>query len=123
MKKTDLNEIAKIEKAILEKYGKEAIQNPKSSWTEDKENKYLQDLAEFYKKKQKETSIDVKDGFVIKAKKRNVSEIDTCPVCSSRCTSLDDDICMLKYDCCFECYIQYVENREARWNSGWRPNQ
>ena len=53
MKKTDLNEIAKIEKAILERYGKEAIQNPKSSWTEDKENKYLQDLAEFYKKSNK----------------------------------------------------------------------
>ena len=33
MKKLDLNEVAKIEKAIKQKYGEEAIQNTKSSWT------------------------------------------------------------------------------------------
>ena len=123
MKKRDLNEIAKIEKAIKEKYGQEAIQNPKSGWTKDKESKYLQDLRKFYKDSKQESTIEVEDGFTVKIKKKNIDKIDTCPVCFSRCTALDDDICMLKYDCCFECYIQYVENREDRWNSGWRPNQ
>ena len=29
---------------------------------------------------------------------------------------------MTKYECCFNCYIQYIEDREERWKSGWRPN-
>ena len=45
--KKDLNEIASIEKAIKEKYGEEAIQNPKKTWDEEKEKKYLQGLKEF----------------------------------------------------------------------------
>ena len=39
-KERDLNEIAKIEKAIKDKYGTEAIQNPKGSWSEEKEKRY-----------------------------------------------------------------------------------
>ena len=37
MTKKDVNEIAAIEKAISEKYGSEAIQNPKANWDEEKE--------------------------------------------------------------------------------------
>ena len=48
--KKDLNEIAKIEKAIKEKYGEEAIQNPKGSWSKEKEDKYLEELKAFYKR-------------------------------------------------------------------------
>jgi hypothetical protein len=33
----DPNRIAAIEKAIAEKYGKEAVQNPRGNWTETKE--------------------------------------------------------------------------------------
>lgn len=51
MKKKDLNEIAKIEKAIKEKYGEEAIQNPKGSWDKEKELKYLKDLKDFHERK------------------------------------------------------------------------
>ena len=40
MKNRDLNEIAKLEKAIKEKYGEEAIQNPKGTWDKEKEDKY-----------------------------------------------------------------------------------
>ena len=50
MKKIDLNEIAKIEKAIKQKYGEEAIQNPKNSWSEEKERKYLENLKSFYER-------------------------------------------------------------------------
>jgi len=28
---------------------------------------------------------------------------------------------MKKFDCCYECYIQFVDGREERWKSGWRP--
>ena len=50
MKKKDLNHIAKIEKAIKDKYGEEAIQNPRGSWNQEKEEKYLNDLKDFYEK-------------------------------------------------------------------------
>jgi len=50
-KDLDYNEIAKYEKAIKDKYGTEAIQNPKKLWDEDKEKAYLEDLKKFYNKK------------------------------------------------------------------------
>ena len=28
---------------------------------------------------------------------------------------------MNRFECCSQCYINYVEFREDRWNSGWRP--
>ena len=37
--------------------------------------------------------------------------------------SVKDDVCLVKFDCCNNCYIQYVENREERWLKGWRPNE
>ena len=35
--------------------------------------------------------------------------------------SIHDDVYMLKYECCKSCYIRWVEDREERWESGWRP--
>ena len=46
----DPNKIAAIEKAIAEKYGSEAVQNPKSNWNENKEKEYLEQSKQFYKK-------------------------------------------------------------------------
>ena len=37
----DPNRLIKVEKAILEKYGEEAIQNPKANWDEEKEKKKI----------------------------------------------------------------------------------
>lgn len=33
-----------------------------------------------------------------------------------------DDVCLVKFECCSKCYVQYVEGREERWLEGWRPN-
>ena len=121
-KDRDLNEIAKIEKAIKEKYGEEAIQNPKGSWDKEKENKYLKELKSFYKKSSRQKTTEVVGDIKIKTKKTKVAVDRTCPVCGSYSFSLNDDLYMIKFDCCFKCYIQYVEGREERWKSGWRPN-
>ena len=52
MKKEDPNYVIKIEKAIADKYGEEAIQNPKSGWTDEKEKQYIDQLKETtYKEK------------------------------------------------------------------------
>ena len=50
MKKKDPNFVAKLEKAISEKYGDETIQNPKANWDEEKEKKYLEQLKKISKK-------------------------------------------------------------------------
>ena len=122
MKKKDLNEIAKIEKAIKEKYGEEAIQNPKRCWDEEKEKKYLEDLKAFHERPRRSSKTEEISGVTIKDRKA-LNEVDrTCPVCSMYSFSTQDDLYMIKFECCFECYIQYIEGREERWKSGWRPN-
>ena len=118
----DLNEIAKIEKAIKEKYGEEAIQNPKGSWDKQKEIKYLEELKAFHEKSSRKKTTKVVGNIKIKTKKTKYETQRTCPVCKSYSFSSRDDLYMTKFQCCFDCYIQHVEGREERWKSGWRPN-
>ena len=49
MKNKDPNYAVKVEKAIIEKYGKKTIQHPKKEWNDEKEKEYLEDLKGFYK--------------------------------------------------------------------------
>lgn len=119
----DLNYIAKVEKAIKEKYGEEAIQNPKKFWNKEKEEKYLKDLKKFHRReieknpKEKVGSIYVSKKLLEKKSNRK------CPVCSKYSFEGKDDLYMNKFTCCFDCYIQYVEGREERWAEGWRPDK
>ena len=124
MSKKDLNRIAKFEKAIKQKYGDSAIQNPKSLWNEEKEKKYLLDLKEFYSDEKTSKVYSEMEGFTLKESNRETvrSSERNCPVCKSYSFSIEDDLYMTKYECCFECYIKFVEGREERWKTGWRPN-
>ena len=72
-----------FEKAIKDKYGEDAIQNPKKTWDEEKEKKYLQGLKEFYGKKSKSRRIEKKEGFIVKNKKASNAQSRSCPVCGS----------------------------------------
>lgn len=121
-KKRDFDDVAKMEKAISDKFGEESIRNPKSSWTEEKEKKYLEELKSFYGKNKKIKKEIEAEGFKIRKKRVENSSTRRCPVCSNYSFSVKDDLYMTKFECCFECYIQYIEGREERWNSGWRPN-
>ena len=47
----------------------------------------------------------------------------SCPVCSTYSFKSNDDVYMSKFDCCEKCYVQWVEGRENRWKTGWRPNK
>ena len=49
----DPDYIVRVEQAIAKKYGKEAIQNPKAEWDEDKEKIYLEQMRDLYKKQKK----------------------------------------------------------------------
>ena len=123
----DWNHIAKIEKAINQKYGEEAIVNPNSEWSEAKEKEYLEQLREM---DIKQSSLDEQqekveaDGFLINKKLlTRETTILNCPVCTKRLKTVKDDIYNSKFECCQKCYIEYVENREERWLDGWRPGE
>ena len=125
MKDKDPHYVVKLEKAIAEKYGKEAIQNPKSGWTPEKEKEYIEQVKKIQEKRNQKQDASEKvetNGFLINKKLLNREQKRNCPVCESYSLEMRDDVYMTKFDCCFKCYIQYVEDREERWNTGWRPN-
>ncbi len=125
MSKKDPNYVVKLEKAIAEKYGEEAIQNPKKNWTEEKEAQYVEDLKILYQKRQEldsEDKVDV-DGVLINKKLFSKESNRSCPVCNTYSFSYRDDLYMTKFQCCEMCYIKWVEGREDRWKTGWRPNK
>ena len=68
MSDKDLNQIAKIERAIAEKYGEQAIENPRSNWNEEKEKEYLSQMKDFYEKigrsEQSQKKIDINAFFL-----------------------------------------------------------
>ena len=101
MSNKDYDKIAAVEKAIKEKYGEEAIINPKAEWDENKEKEYLQQMKELYsrnsKKRQYTEKVEV-NGIKISKKLLNRESLN-------------------------KCYIQYIEGREERWLQGWRPNE
>ena len=65
MKSKDPNYAVKIEKAIAEKYGKEAVVNPKSQWDDDKEKEYLEELKSNYRHDKAESEREDLDGVLI----------------------------------------------------------
>ena len=120
----DYDKIAKIEKAISKKFGRESIVNPKSGWDDEKEKQYLEDLKEFYSEEYKEADDKInEDGFFITRNLINKEINRVCPVCNTYSFSGKDDLYMNKFECCEKCYILWVEDREERWLEGWRPNK
>ena len=118
--------IAKLEKAISQKYGDDAINNPRRFWSEDKEREYVTQSQEERKKfaKLAESRDKVEqDGFLINKKLLTKDTNRTCPICEKYSFHPRDDLYMNKFEACFGCYIQWIEDREERWSAGWRPNR
>ena len=125
MKDKDYDHIARVEKAIAEKYGDEAVSNPRANWSEEREKEYLEQMQELYYKQKKNDHSQEKieiNGIKVSKKLLNREQLRSCPVCGRFPKKSLDDVCLLKFDCCHKCYIQYVEGREQRWENGWRPN-
>jgi len=118
--------IAKLERAITQKYGEETINNPARLWDDDKEKEYMQqsidERQKFSKLSETEDKIE-EDGFLINKKLLTRDHNRTCPVCHKYSFRPKDDLYMNKFSACWKCYIQYIEGREERWTSGWRPNE
>jgi len=122
----DSNYVVKVEKAIAEKYGEETVVNPKSLWSTEKEENYLAQLKEADDKRrnlqEKSQKIEV-NGVLISKKLLNKDSNRTCPICDTYSFKIRDDVYMNKYECCYRCYIQWIEGREQRWTEGWRPEK
>tara|TARA_Y100000310_G_scaffold336768_1_gene422226 strand:- start:1252 stop:1641 length:390 start_codon:yes stop_codon:yes gene_type:complete len=125
MNKKDPNYVVKLEKAIADKYGKEAVQNPKSEWSDDKEKQYQKEVKDInhrlYQPDKLSEKINVNGVFI--SKKLLTREANrTCPICGKYNLNSRDEVFIIKWLCCEKCYIKYVEDREDRWKKGWRPN-
>jgi len=118
--------IPKLEKAIAQKYGEEAINNPQRLWDEDKEKEYIQQAVEerqkFAKLSESQDKVE-QDGFLINKKLLTRDHNRTCPICEKYSFHPRDDLYMNKFEACFRCYIQYISDREERWTNGWRPKK
>lgn len=123
MKNKDPDYVAKLEKAIADKYGKETIVHPKAEWDDEKEREYLKELKTNYRSHEREQEKKEVNGVLISTELLNRETKRSCPTCSKYSFKSVDDLYMTKFDCCFKCYIQYVEGREERWKTGWRPNK
>ena len=118
--KLNLKDMAKFEQAIAQKYGEVAVANPRSFWDEEKEKKYLEELKEIsirnIKRAEAVEKVE-KDGYLVSKKLINRESDRTCPACFEYSFDIKDDVYMNKYDCCSKCYLQFVEDREERWNN------
>ena len=126
MKEKDYEYIAKVEKAIEDKYGEETIQHPRANWSEDKEKQYLEQIKDLQQKQRKISEAKDKvevDGILMSKKLLSKDSKRACPVCETYSFQIKDDVYMNKFECCFDCYVQWVEGREERWESGWRPKE
>ena len=125
-KKKDPNYIAKLEKAIADKYGQEAIANPRGGWNDEKEKIYQEQIEKLKEKQvlldELNEKVEVNGVLIPKKLFTRDSQSRTCPVCSVYSFDPKDDVYMKKFECCRNCYIQWVEGREERWKTGWRPN-
>jgi len=124
MTKKDPNYVVKVEKAIAEKYGQETIKHPKRDWDDEKEQEYLNQLKELHHLELQEEDVDKVEveGVFVPRKLINKNSERSCPVCNKYSFKSQDDVYMTKFECCFGCYVKWVEGREERWKKGWRPN-
>tara|TARA_R110000824_G_scaffold399316_1_gene604662 strand:- start:814 stop:1191 length:378 start_codon:yes stop_codon:yes gene_type:complete len=125
MKTKDPNYAVKVEQAIAKKYGDDTVVNPKSGWDDEKEKEYLDQLKETYLADVDTEDLDKEEvfGVFIPSKLLKEESNRSCSTCSTYSFKSKDDVYMTKFNCCFGCYIQWVEGREERWKKGWRPNK
>lgn len=124
--KKSIEYLGKLEQAIKKQYGEEAIANPRQYWTPEKEVTYQQQIKEnaqkVFKNEENEDKVE-KDGFLISKKLVNKKNSNKCHICDKYLLTTEDEMYLLKFECCSTCYVQYVEDREERWKNGWRPTK
>ena len=105
--KHDSKYVAKVEHAITEKYGKEAVTHPRAEWTDEQEKEYLEQLKKLAKQeramRERHEKVDA-GGFLVSKKLLNKDSSRVCPVCNAYSFSIGDDVIFAKHGCCSKCY-------------------
>jgi len=109
------NRIAKLEKAIKDKYGESATINPASLWTEAKERDYIEQLKKQTSQEIQETPNETEiNGFYIAKRLITKETSRECPICGEFSFHIRDDVFMQKYECCYKCYIIHHEGERSK---------
>ena len=115
-KKKDFDTIAALEKAISEKYGTEAVEDPRSRWTDEKEEEYLEQLQKISQRLERISSELEKvefNGFFVTKKLLNRDKSGrVCSSCETYSFDKRDDLYMNRFGCCFTCYVKNIEGRK-----------
>lgn len=121
----DWNKIAKYEKHFREKHGEDFLDSPHKNWKPSDEKKYREESAELREKlksRRQQRSKEKKEGYTFSKKLLNNEISKNCPVCHKYLFEPKDDTYLIRYECCESCFVKYVEDREERWEAGWRPD-
>ena len=46
-----------------------------------------------------------------------------CKICSYCLVTKNDFDSNKNYNCCYECFLKFVECRKKDWDNGWRPDK
>jgi len=103
----DPEHLIKVEKAIQEKYGDEAIQNPKANWDKEKEKEYLEQIKKIAKSEKPKEKIEV-EGVLMPKKLFRKESKRTCPECKIYSFDMRDDLYMAKFKRCYVCYLKIL---------------
>jgi hypothetical protein len=109
----DSKQIAALENAIEGKYGEEAVLDPSSIWTPEKESVYLEQVRKvekYYRQLPYETLKDC-GGFILKERLINKSGFKNCSYCGEPALKTHDDVYMTKFKSCLKCYILHIEGK------------
>lgn len=115
--KKDWDKIAKVEKAIKDKYGELTVKNPKSDWTDEQEEQYLEEIKKTAEKEKlwrsKTEKVETQSGVFVSKKllKKEGTDDRVCSMCNTYSFDLRDDLYMTKFECCWSCYINHIEGR------------
>lgn len=101
----DPNSVAKLEKAIAEKYGPDAIVNPRSRWSEEDEISYQQQLSGSSANTQEiKTVEEERDGYNIEFGRLITAEQRVCSKCGIYSMNTRDSLYLNKFSLCYLCF-------------------
>jgi len=110
----DMNFIQALEKAVKEKYGDLATQNPKYFWDEFKEKEFLEQQKELALKKHlnevSREKVEV-DGVLLPKKLINKNIDKECSFCKKYSFDKRDDLYLNKFKACYKCYLCKLEDK------------